>query len=368
MKKILLLPVHFLAIFTTSKSFSNPVIGSRLLNRLGLHVARMVVAYWVYRIRQFLLFSSLNKEDRESFDRDGYLLKSNFLPSDQYEELMKQIHEYDGNAREVTEGDTLTRRLLLSHKTSIHFPAYEELTKQREYRQLLAYTSGRIESPSTFLELIIHGVANGSSDPQKDLHKDTFHPTMKAWLFLEDVSSENGPFHYVPGSHHLTWKRIKWEYRESIRRCNGSGSKQKVKGGAFRATEEDARALGLTEPVAFAVKKNTLVIADTMGFHKRGSADQGKQRLSLWVISRVNPFNPFPGFRNRYGEGLRDVIYEWNLSHLDKKAAAKNKPARAALVKFWSKGKTSLEGRNSQALHRSSKRQRIAVEAGEVNP
>jgi hypothetical protein len=281
MKNLLLLPVNLLSIFTTAKSFGNPVIGSKLLNRLGLHVARMVIACWIYRLRQFLLFSSVNREDKKAFDRDGYLLKANFLPDDQYEELMRQIREYDGNAREVKEGDTLTRRQLLSDKTRVNFPAYQELRRRPEYRQLLAYTSSRNESPSTFLELIIHGVANGSSDPQKDLHKDTFHPTMKAWLFLEDVNSENGPFHYVPGSHRLTWQRIKWEYHESIERSTRGGSSQRTKGGAFRPTDEDARTLDLPEPVAFAVKKNTLVIADTMGFHKRGSAVQGEQRLSL---------------------------------------------------------------------------------------
>ncbi len=363
MKNLLLLPASLLSIFTTAKSFGDPVIGSRLLNRLGLHVARMVVACWIYRLRQFLLFSSLDKEDKKAFDRDGYLLKENFLPDDLYEELMGQIREYEGNAREVKEGDTLTRRLLLSDKSSVSFPAYQELRRRPEYRKLLAYTSSRNESPSTFLELIVHGVANGSSDPQKDLHKDTFHPTMKAWLFLEDVNSENGPFHYIPGSHRLTWQRIKWEYHESIERSTRGGSSEKTKGGAFRPTDEDARTLDLAEPVAFAVKKNTLVIADTMGFHKRGSAVQGEQRLSLWINSRVNPFNPFPGFRNKYVEGFRDEVYEWYLGHLDKKAAGHNKTARAALVKFWGKRDRGAKVGNP---HPSGKAQKSGVGAGET--
>ena len=48
------------------------------------------------------------------------------------------------------------------------------------------------------------------------LHADTFHPTMKAWFFIDEVSADKGPFTYVPGSHRLTWARPKWKYRRSI--------------------------------------------------------------------------------------------------------------------------------------------------------
>jgi len=335
MKNLLLLPVHLLSIFTTAKSFRNPVIGSRLLNRLGLHVGRMIAAHAIYQLRQFLLFSSIAKEDRETFDRDGFLIKNNFLPADQYEALMRQIREYDGCAREVKEGDTLTRRLLLSDEVSGNFPAYRDLTDNPEYTRLLAYTSAMNEYPSTFLERIIHGAIDGAPDPQKALHKDTFHPTMKAWLFLEDVKPANGPFHYIPGSHRLSWTRIKWEYHESIRRSTPTEDKRHSLGGAFRPTADDAKALGLAEPIALLVKKNTLVIADTMGFHKRGHADPGQQRIAIWVNSRVNPFNPIPGFHSRFLGSVRDGIYERYLAYLDKKAARENKTARAALVKFW---------------------------------
>lgn len=51
---------------------------------------------------------------------------------------------------------------------------------------------------------------------QKTLHSGTFHPTMKAWLFLGDEIDENGSFTYVSGSHQLSWKRLKWEYKKVL--------------------------------------------------------------------------------------------------------------------------------------------------------
>ncbi|PIR33996.1 MAG: phytanoyl-CoA dioxygenase, partial [Alphaproteobacteria bacterium CG11_big_fil_rev_8_21_14_0_20_44_7] len=42
-KNILLLPIWVLSVFTTAKFFgNNPIIGSKTLNILGLHVFRMV--------------------------------------------------------------------------------------------------------------------------------------------------------------------------------------------------------------------------------------------------------------------------------------------------------------------------------------
>ena len=48
------------------------------------------------------------------------------------------------------------------------------------------------------------------------LHADTFHPTAKFWLFLDDVGIEDGPFAYVPGSHKLTPERLAWEHEQAL--------------------------------------------------------------------------------------------------------------------------------------------------------
>jgi hypothetical protein len=158
---------------------------------------------------------------------------------------------------------------------------------------------------------------------------------MKAWYFLEDVNSEDGPFHYVPGSHRLTRRRIKWEYAESIRRSESGKTRHETAGGAFRPDENDVQELGLPDAIPLIVKKNTLVIADTLGFHKRGQAVAGKERIAIWVNSRVNPFNPFPGFHSKFFGAVRDGAYEWYFAKQLKKATRENKTARSALVRLW---------------------------------
>ena len=66
------------------------------------------------------------------------------------------------------------------------------------------------------MQTIVTGHAAGPPDPQLELHADTFHPSLKAWLFLTDVTDDQGPLTYVAGSHRLTPERLAWEQARSI--------------------------------------------------------------------------------------------------------------------------------------------------------
>ncbi|MGA7261602.1 MAG: phytanoyl-CoA dioxygenase, partial [Stellaceae bacterium] len=63
-----------------------------------------------------------------------------------------------------------------------------------------------------------------------------------------------------------------------------------------RITTETVRRLGFGEPQAFAVPQNTLVVADTVGFHARGLSARPSVRVEIWAYGRRNPFLPWLGF------------------------------------------------------------------------
>ena len=50
--------------------------------------------------------------------------------------------------------------------------------------------------------------------------------------------------------------------------------------------------LGLPQPVSLSCPANTLVLADVFGFHRRGAALPGRQRLALYGWNRPYPFLP----------------------------------------------------------------------------
>ncbi|MFA5120233.1 phytanoyl-CoA dioxygenase family protein [Zavarzinia sp.] len=320
-RQILMLPVHVLALATGAKSFvGNPVIGSTLLNRLGLHVARMVLADRIMAFRRLLLSALVAPEDRQALRRDGFILKPDFLAPEDLAAIEAEVRAMNEPARECYQGDTVTWRVLLDEDTLSRLPATRKLIEDRRYRHLLCYVAGRLRVPSHWVQRIRSGVRAGKRDPQTNLHADTFQPNMKAWLFLDDVSEDNGPFTFVPGSHRMTWRRVKYAYRRSIAEAGATDSYSAR--GSFRFEEKDLAELGLPAPRAFAVTRGTLVVADTVGLHRRGDSRlRPSSRLEIWSMCRTNPFNPLPGLPFRFLDRIDLALYRAFMSYQDRKAA-----------------------------------------------
>src|SRR5690242_564101 len=108
----LLAPWHVAALATGAKSFrDNPVIGSPGLNRAGLHIARVQLAYRMAEWRRQRLSALISEEDRAAFERDGFILKPNFMPVADYAALKEQVLSFRGPVRHQLQGDALTRRI-----------------------------------------------------------------------------------------------------------------------------------------------------------------------------------------------------------------------------------------------------------------
>lgn len=294
MNSILKIPLYIFELFTSAKSFKdNPIIGSNLLNRCGLHVIRIVLSHAVMRLRMLLLAVNISEEDREQFFEQGYLIKENYLPEDEFARLEKEARAFDGEIREARQGDTLTHRAVLSPEVLAKYPVINKVLFDKAFQRLARFTSGHFRDPLYYLEEIKNEYSKGANDPQKVFHHDTFHPSMKSWLFIDDVAETSGPFTFIPRSHKLDWKRIKWEYKMS---CTAEHAKNMMHArGSTRYSDDDLIELGLPSPHAFAVKKNTLILVNVFGIHKRGDSVGKSTRLALWGDSRTNPFLPFPG-------------------------------------------------------------------------
>ncbi len=308
----LLVPYWLGQIFTGAKSFlDNPLIGSPRLNEQGLHAFRVQLAHAMTQRRRARLSAALDCQDRETFDRDGVVAIRDFLPAHHFEALRDQITAYRGLARETVQGDTITRRLAMSPAAQAAIPAFEHFRAHPRWRSLSRYVSGFDLEPLLYLQSILPQRHEGQADPQLQFHADTFHPTMKAWLFLEDVPVETGPFAYVRGSHRLTPARLEWEQQRSVTVRNGDCRLSAR--GSFRVSNQELRQMGLPEPTIFNVPANTLVIADTVGFHARTEATVPATRTEIWAYARRNPFLPFSGIDPWQLLGLSDhrIGFRW---------------------------------------------------------
>jgi hypothetical protein len=319
-------PIWFFALFTQAKSFkSNPIIGSKILNIMGLHVMRLLLAQFSTRLRWVMLAPLAPKTQRRDFHRDGFIIVPAFINEPEIEALREEIANYDGQVRQMVQGDTATQRILLDGSAQEKLPKSAYTVSTRRLKRLLAYCGGKASHSVLYIQRIHNGFRKNKADPQKNMHSDTFHPTMKAWLFLEDVTAEKGPFTYVRGSSRLTWKRLKWEYRRSINAAGlHDGYSEK---GSMRADARDLEEMGLPAPQGITAKAGTLVIANTNGFHGRGQAAEDASRLELWAYSRHNPFSPWPGLPLNFVLTAKHKIMQWNWRRLDKLAQKRSSRA-----------------------------------------
>jgi phytanoyl-CoA dioxygenase PhyH len=316
-------PLWAAQLLTGTKSFErNPVIGSRWLNDHGLHTARVRLAQRIAETRRRHLAGLVSAEDRAAFARDGFVIRQNFLPEAEFAELRAQVKAYRGGLREIGEGDTILRKIALDPKTLGALPALQRLLRRPEWRGLIRYIGSRDAEPVVWIQSILRHAHDGPPDPQTALHADTFHPTVKAWLFLTDVAADAGPFTYVPGSHRLTPERLAWEQRMSLSAPRAADADTRQ--GSFRVEPGELRALGLPEPRVFAVPANTLIVADTFGFHARGPSAGRSVRVEIWAYGRRSPFVPWPGLDLWSGAGLaRRSLLGWRLGDLMERAGIK---------------------------------------------
>lgn len=309
--RMLLAPWWALQLATGAKAFSdNPLIGSRRLNERGLHVARVKLAHRLAWARRRRLHWRVSAADAAAFERDGYVCVRDFLPADAFHALRDQVMAFQGPAREMVQGDTITRRYALDPAALQAMPAARALLRNRRWQGLVRYVGSFDTEPLTYIQTILSHRRDAPPDPQTSFHADTFHPTVKAWLFLTDVKEDEGPLTYVPGSHRLTPARLAWEKARSI---EGGGPDRLSQRGSLRIEEAELGELGLPAPVRFAVPANTLVVADTNGFHARGPSVRPSTRVEIWAYGRRNPFLPWTGLDLTGMPGLaeRRVPFWW---------------------------------------------------------
>ena len=283
-------------------------------SRLGLVTTLSTMAY-----PPFMLARLISTEDRRQLDSDGFIIKRDFLPPDVFADLVAQVRDLRAPAREITEGDTITRHIALDPAALDRVPAARLLLDLPQYRNLLRYAGSSAAAPMVYIQTVLAGAIAGppdpAPDPQLDLHTDTFHPTVKAWLFLTDVEPDAMPFVYVPGSHRLTPQRLEWERAMSIAasRQVGAAARQPDQKLIRAISPSVLPELGLPPPRAISAPANTLIVADTFGFHARGASARPTTRVEIWALGRRNPFLPWTGLDpwSIAALGLRKPMLYW---------------------------------------------------------
>jgi len=241
--------------------------------------------------RREQLLHWLDGVDSATFARNGFILKRQVLPPREFAALSEQVQSRRGTAREMLLGDTVTRHIAADEAFLAAAPALAALLGGRLWNGLTRYVAAANRASRAYVQTVVTHTRPGQRDPQTLLHSDASVPTMKAWYFLNDVGEDDAPLCYVPGSHLLTPERLAWELRHARSVSgpaagNGEASKHHgVPPDPRRVDKSELASMGLGLPARLVVPANTLIVADTFGFHKRAQAKHPTMRVELWAGS-----------------------------------------------------------------------------------
>lgn len=267
--------IAFAHLFTDDKTVDNPT-----LNRAGAQPFRTVLARLLYKLR-----SGSRDPLMAELTGTGLLVIEDFLAPAAFEALEREADDLMVATEPtwlVSSGTTKLTRHSLAHVDPERFP---NLAQWRLDARIATLASGaeRRKYPrrwdgGALAERLTVGDYS-QPDGETELHIDTFFDTHKIWLYLDDVDPSNAPFVYVPGSHLLDRVRLRYEYLESTTSNRRSR----------RVGEDEVRQRGL-ERRTISCRRNTLLVANTFGYHCRSVGEAGAFRRSLHREYRQNPF------------------------------------------------------------------------------
>jgi hypothetical protein len=266
---------------TLTRIFSDDkVIDSPALNRAGVQLLRLVLARVSHALRRGEHHPLLTE-----LGRTGLVVIGDFLPEAEFASWRAEAVQYMASAPPrwtYVDGTTRVHQFSLNSVDLEGFPHLAawprhegvlDLVGSAERRRLRTNDGHRV------IERLMLGDYS-SPDSQTDLHVDTFFDTHKVWLYLDDVTPENAPFVYVPGSHINDRVRLRYEYLESTTTNRGSR----------RVSDREVAERGL-ERRTIICRRNTLVLANTHGYHCRSVGTPGASRHALHMSFRFNPFS-----------------------------------------------------------------------------
>lgn len=267
------------------------LVNSKLLNLVGIQSFRYSLASLIYFLRG-LIFKWNKTELSNQLEEDGIIILNEFLNQNDRQQFSNDFNKiFKENKKEIIkDGDTTTERITIHLDEIKNFKSLQSIVFNENLIDILEtaerrkFKNKRFHNPGMYGQVIwidkIKNNGNEIKDSQKTLHSDTFFNTHKVWYFPYDVTDEMGPLCFVKKSHKFNFHKLVLEYLNSISReadTNVRANKQKLNNYENKIFK-------------CSVKSNSLVVANTRGFHKRGDSFVNKERYQIHFRVRIDPF------------------------------------------------------------------------------
>lgn len=152
-------------------------------------------------IRNTQIFKKSDSEVQQSildFEQNGFIIIPGYLSAEQIDKINRGIEEM--LAKGIVKSEH-RNKIMFAIK---HSGLLRDVAKNEDLLELLGKLFGD--------EAILFSSINFSAGSEQATHSDSIHMTtyplgglLGAWIALEDITEDNGPLHYYPGSHKLPY-------------------------------------------------------------------------------------------------------------------------------------------------------------------
>lgn len=148
---------------------------------------------------EFVSFDKEIQEQLKQWPDNGFMILKRFFSVDEAEEINKEVENLIQS--KAVDFNFTGRKIMFAYK---HSDLLRSIAKNTRLLSLLSFVLGRKVKPFQTINFIRGSEQRAHSD---FIHMTT-HPKgnlIAAWIALEDITSDNGPLIYYPGSHKLPY-------------------------------------------------------------------------------------------------------------------------------------------------------------------
>lgn len=217
-------------------------------------------------------------KELETLERDGVVVVQDFLPANCLQEI-KQYRENAAirNPKDLKHFELRGAEYMDGMVETLLPETYGFLQQNAMVNILPRIYLGRNSLPQTWRLKYIRDLPN-QMDQNCSNHSDTFHNTLKIWIYLDDVSAEEDTLKFWKRSHLPNEEIDRFRLQELL---NGNGSPR---------LDEDVMVKFGYEKFDQSIKANSVIIADTHGFHFRNHCPlKTEWRPTIFVSLRCSP-------------------------------------------------------------------------------
>lgn len=257
-------------------------------NILGLQILRALTFEVRYQLRKIRFWRT--NEISDVLEREGIYVINDFLSCEQLKQLELETKQFLENARVVLDARPRAWSYELHKLSNDGFQSVSKTFSREFFEESHLY--GIVECfmrkrinllpRAYFIRHQYHTADLGlcQNDFQDSPHVDVSYRSVKAVLYLGDTDDSNGPFCYAKGSHRFTLRRLLGEYLHSMTYFRNI----KKHGNPLSGLNLSLFKAELLKPITG--KKNTLIIFDARGVHRRGDFKSDHPRDTVFIDFR----------------------------------------------------------------------------------